>query len=207
VRLKRILVPLDGSRRTESVLPAVVRMAHDQGAEILLVHVVLEPLPTALHAAEDMELALKLAGHLESAAKNYLERLRQQLGQDGTSVHAIVVRHPNEREGLLEISRKEEADLIVLSAHGSACASVRPFGSVTTYLLTHSMVPLLALQDLPESECHRIPESDSPRAARFESPAVQLGPGSSKRDARRPGLAHVVQIAVVARALGGATRE
>jgi nucleotide-binding universal stress UspA family protein len=155
MRLKRILVPLDGSLRTESVLPAVARMAMAQSAEILLVHVVNEPLPTALHAAEDIDLARKLASHLESAAQRYLERLRERLSHDGAIVRAAVVRHANERECLLEISQREGADLIVLSAHGSACASTRPFGTVATYLLTHSMVPLLVLQDLPECEPNR----------------------------------------------------
>ena len=45
---KRILVPLDGSLRTESVLPTVARIANAYGAEVLLVHVVPEPVPSAL---------------------------------------------------------------------------------------------------------------------------------------------------------------
>jgi nucleotide-binding universal stress UspA family protein len=161
MRLKRILVALDGSLRTESVLPAVARMASAQDAETLLVHVVHEPLPTPLYEVDDVDLARRLAAHLESSAKRYLERLRQQLAHDGTHVRTIVLRRASERESLLEISQKEEADLIVLSAHGSGCESTRPFGSVATYLLTHSMVPLLVLQDLPEGEVHRAPDGDA----------------------------------------------
>jgi nucleotide-binding universal stress UspA family protein len=158
--LKHILVPLDGSLRTESVLPVVARMANAQGAEIVLAHVVLEPLQTALLTGGDMVLAQQLAGRRESAARRYLERLRKQLAHGGASVRAIVARHANEHEGLLEVSQSTGADLIVLSAHGSACASARPFGTVTTYLLTHSMVPLLVLQDLPEQDVHRAPRVD-----------------------------------------------
>jgi nucleotide-binding universal stress UspA family protein len=154
--LGRVLVPLDGSLRTESVLPAAARIASAHGAEMLLVHVVQEPLPTALlNAAADMDLARQLAGRLESCAKRYLEELQRRLAHEVPSVHTLVARHANARQCLLEVSRKEQVDLIVLSAHGSACDSGRSFGSVTTYLLTQSMVPMLVLQDLAEGELQR----------------------------------------------------
>ena len=150
---KRILIPLDGSVRTESVLPAAVRIANAHGAELLLVHVVREPLPTALlPAPEDMALARTLTERLESGARRYLAQLQGQLAHERTSVRTLVVRHANERQCLVEISQNQHADLIVVSAHGSACDSARSFGSVTTYLLTHSTVPVLVLQDLPGRE-------------------------------------------------------
>ena len=148
---KRILVPLDGSLRTESVLPAVARLANAHGAEIVLAHVVRSPAHTALLGAEgDMELAMKLTARLEASAKLYLQRVRLQLTGRGTSVRALVSRHVSEHQGLLETAQREQTDLIVLSAHGSACDPARPVGSVTSFLLTHATMPLLVLQDLPE---------------------------------------------------------
>ncbi len=150
---KRILVPLDGSPRSESVLPAAARLASAYGAEMLLVHVVQEPLPTALlPGVEEMGLAQKLAGLLESGARRYLDRLQKQLAYEVSSVRTLVLRHASAPQCLLELSQKEQVDLIVLSAHGSACDSSRSFGSVTASLLTHTTVPLLTLQDLPESQ-------------------------------------------------------
>ncbi len=153
---KHILVPLDGSIRSESVLPAAAHIAKVNSADIALVHVVQEPLVTALlDEPEDMEIAQKLATRLEAAAKRYLEQLQVRLAHEGTSASTVVIRHANERQGLLEISQREQADLIVLSAHGAACDPARSFGGVTTYLLTHSLIPLLVLQDLLEAKLHR----------------------------------------------------
>lgn len=164
---KHILVPLDGSLRSENVLPAAAHIASVNGADITLVHVVEEPLVTTLlDAAEDLELAQRLASRLESAATGYLHRLQERLAHEGTSVNTIVIRHASERQGLLELSQHEQADLIVLSAHGAACDPARSFGGVTTYLLTHSQVPLLVLQDLPEAELHRVRDS----VARLQPP-------------------------------------
>ena len=70
---KRLLVPLDGSPRTESVLPTAARIARGYEAELLLVHVVQELLPTlVLHAREDLALAHELAMRLEFSANRYL---------------------------------------------------------------------------------------------------------------------------------------
>jgi nucleotide-binding universal stress UspA family protein len=165
VSVKRILLPLDGSLRSESVLPTAARMAEAYGAEILLVHVVQEPTPNlVLCSVDDLEIARSLAGRLESSAMRYLEGLRDRLAHEAASVRALVVRHVNERQCLFEISQKERSDLIVLSAHGSACDPSRSFGSVTADLLTRSIVPLFVLQDVPESELQRAGKLGNERA-------------------------------------------
>lgn len=159
----RILVPLDGSLRSESVLPTAVRVAETFGAELLLVHVVQEPLTSSvLYSVEDLELARTLAAHLEISARAYLERLAQTLTPpDTTTVRTLVVRHASPHQCLLDMSQDENADLIVVSAHGSTCDSARSFGNVTASLLTHSKGPVLVLQDLPECGPYRADRSDS----------------------------------------------
>jgi len=146
---KRIVVPLDGSVRTESVLPTAARIASAYDAELLLVHVVHEPVASAVLRPNDgLELATELAGRLESSARKYLEALRDRLIHDVPAVRTLVLRHANERRCLLDFLQREHADLVVLSAHGGACDPTRSFGSVTAHLLTHSVVPVLVLQDL-----------------------------------------------------------
>ena len=80
---RRLLVPLDGSLRTESVLPTAARIANAYGAELLLVHVVQEPLPSlVLRAPEDLSLAHTLATSLELSANRYLQALREPAPRD-----------------------------------------------------------------------------------------------------------------------------
>lgn len=147
--LKHILVPLDGSLRAESVLPAAVRIANELGAEIHLVFAVQEPLPTAvLSAPADLVVARDLASRMESSGKQYLDGLCEQLVRDGSKARASVLRSPDERKAILELSRREPTDLIVLSAHGSTCNPEVTCGSVTTSLLANATAPLLVLQDL-----------------------------------------------------------
>ena len=173
---KRILVPLDGSIRSESVLPTAAQLANAYGAEVVLSHVVLEPRPNeVLRDPEDLKAARDLAVHLESCARRYLEHLRDRLAHQVASVRAVVLRNADERQSLLDLSRKERVDLIVLSAHGSSCNPARLYGSVAEYMLTHSTTPLLMLQDLPESELRRVPvheEAAPPLRASFTAEGV-----------------------------------
>ncbi len=150
---KRILVPLDGSVRAESVLPSVVRIARTHGAEQLLALVVQEPIVTGvLCSAEDLAAARDLATRLEISGKRYLEELRAQLVREGVAARTVVMRSADISHSLLELSRREQSDLIVLSAHGSNCNPEVVCGSVTASLLTRAVIPLLVLQDLREVE-------------------------------------------------------
>ena len=148
---KRILVPLDGSPRTESVLPTAARIARTHDAELILVHIVQDPVATSvLRDASDLQLAELLASHLEGSAKLYLDGLCTGLAREATNVRSMVVRRTTQCQAILEIARTEHADLIVVSAHGAGCDPSQSFGTVTEYLLSHSIIPLLALQDLPD---------------------------------------------------------
>jgi len=150
---KRILIPLDGSTRTESVLPTAVRIAKKYGAELLLVMVVRDLVPTAvLHVQADVDVARDLARRLEVSGNSYLEGLRDQLVREGASVRTTVLRSADEKQSLIDFSQKERADLVVLSAHGATCNPAVTFGSVTAHHLTHSVVSLLVLQDLRDAD-------------------------------------------------------
>ncbi len=151
-RPRRILVPLDGSIRTESVLPTAARMAGAAGAEVLLVHIVVEPAPNrVLVSSDDVAMAQELAGRLERCAKHYLDHLAEQLLRDVPVVRTLVKRQADEGRGLLDVIEREGIDLVVLSAHGASCDPARTFGSVTAQLLWHSPAPLLVIQDLEEA--------------------------------------------------------
>jgi nucleotide-binding universal stress UspA family protein len=152
---RRILMPLDGSPRTESTLPTVARMARQSGAEVLLLHVVSDPRPTeVLRTGEDLDLARELATRLEVQARQYLSRIQEQLARDLPSVRTIVLRSGDQPQSILELSRSEHVDLVVLSAHGVTCNRERSFGSITTYLVAHSPVPVVVLQDLTLADLH-----------------------------------------------------
>jgi nucleotide-binding universal stress UspA family protein len=95
-------------------------------------------------------------------ANAYLGQLQNNLAPEVRAVRTTVIRSADPCQSLLELSERERVDLVVLSAHGSTCNRERSFGGVATYLLAHSTVPVLVLQDLLESDGHR-PDLDAGR--------------------------------------------
>jgi nucleotide-binding universal stress UspA family protein len=152
IPLRRIFVPLDGSVRSESVLPTAVRLARAEGAEIVIAHVVSDPIRTeVLSTEEDLTLARELSDRLNSRAQAYTDQVRARLndeGPRGARARAVVGRSTDHRAGLMALAVGERADLVLLSAHGAVCDARRPFGSVTAYFMAHSTVPVLVIQDL-----------------------------------------------------------
>lgn len=150
VPLRRILVPLDGSARGEHVLPVAVRLARADQAEILLVHVVSPPVRTALLGSdEDLALAQDLADRIALRAEAYLAEMASQLRAGGVRTRQSVVSRPDHRQGIVTLAAAEDADLILLSAHGAVCNPRRRFGTTAAHVIEHSAVPVLVLQDIP----------------------------------------------------------
>lgn len=146
---QRILVPLDGSRWAESVLPLAARIARAANAEIVLAHVV--PSPEMIEARplemEDKQLRQSLINRNEQAARSYLQRIKSNLAATGLPVRVVSTRGDDVREVLNDLIQREAVDLAVMSARGHSRQHVAdvPYGSVATYLMTHCPVPMLVM--------------------------------------------------------------
>src|SRR5262249_23547957 len=74
---RRISVRLAGSLRSETVLPTAPPLAAAFGADVVLTHVVSEPVRSeVLAAAQDLGLAHQLSDRLMLGAQEYLERVQ-----------------------------------------------------------------------------------------------------------------------------------
>lgn len=145
---RRLLVPLDGSVRAESVLPFAVRIARAHGAELVLAHVV--PQPESIDAPESdgaaHALCVRLAEQNEKGARDYLNGLQTQIWKEGLSVRAVVIGNADARVELVRLAQAQHADLVVLASHGRTGMVDVPCGSVTEYLATHAPAPLLIVR-------------------------------------------------------------
>jgi len=149
---RRVLVPLDGCSRSECVLTTALQVARADAAEVIVAHIVADPIRTELLSEpEDLALAHKVADRLMARAIDYLDRQRHLLVAGGARASVAIARADDHRQGLIALARSHRADLIVMSAHGSVCNPRHRFGSVTAYVLAHSTVPVLMVQDLREA--------------------------------------------------------
>jgi nucleotide-binding universal stress UspA family protein len=137
MRFARILVPLDGSRLAESVLPAARSLAQRLGAGLLLLHVLERDPPTDVHGEP----------HLRDAqeAFTYLERQAEQLRREGIAVESHVHERPVDdvAPAVDRHAHEFDADLIAMCAHGRTNLRQRLLGTIAERILRGGSVPIL----------------------------------------------------------------
>lgn len=139
-KLRKILVPLDGSPTAESALSHAVSLAKDHGAELLLYQgVSLVDLNHAVvEAANQAEL---------DRADTYLQQ--QGKACEGVTFHTLVCQTPA-RHGIVKNAKAEGVDLIVMGSHGRSGVSLWMLGSVAEEVLQKSTCPVLIVHEEKE---------------------------------------------------------
>lgn len=171
-RYTRVLVPLDGSVWSETVLSLATRLAQTHGAELVLAHAVPRPELTragpAPPTALDLELERRITDRNEGIGREYLEHLRARLASAGVNTRTVLEHDGGVRADLLRTVAREQPDIIVLSTCGSSGHVERAAGTVAMHLLTHANRPLLLVCPTRE-DAH-----DGPRARRHAASALRL---------------------------------
>ena len=152
LRYRRLVVPLDGSPRAESVLPLAATLARASEAQILMAHVVQRPqMPRRTPPSqEDSDLADRIVERNRSEAEQYLEVVRSQLPPAAVETRLLISNHA--AVALHELAEQEDADLVLLCAHGYSGELRWPYGGLAASFVAYGSSPLLIFQDAPAKE-------------------------------------------------------
>ncbi len=145
--LKTILVPLDGSKFSETTLPLATAVAQTTGASLHLVQVHVPYEPEALLANtpfqfEGVNMAEYDAHRLEQD-RAYIGELGQRLRKDGICVEAQVLPGLRVASSLAEYADEHQVDMIFMATHGHSGVSRLWLGSVADELIRKSRIPVL----------------------------------------------------------------
>jgi nucleotide-binding universal stress UspA family protein len=135
--IRRILVPLDGSRLAEAVLPAAASLAKALRARVLLLHVLERDPPRSVHGEPHLTSA--------SEANEYLDGVASRLRRQGIEVEADVHERPvaDVAAALDRHAHELGADLIAMCAHGRSNLRERLLGTIAERILRGGSVPVL----------------------------------------------------------------
>lgn len=139
--IDQILVPLDGSRLAEAVLPGVARLAKAFDALVTLAFVSQEArlgMETAQMSEAQRHEVERMAAYLDGQAA----RLREQ----GIATETEMLAGDNPAEVLLGRVGRGDVDLVALTTHGRGGLSRWAFGSVADRLIRHADSPTLILR-------------------------------------------------------------
>lgn len=139
----KILLPLDGSERSETALQAIERFGE---SEVLLLKVtehygMLSPeLPA--------EVGLQMQERAQARSQNYLDSLARRLGSAKVRT-ATTLGWP--RDEIVRVAKREKCDLIVMNSHQHDGLVRWMLGSVAEGVLRTAPCPVLLLRPEPVS--------------------------------------------------------
>jgi len=136
----RLLVPLDGSRLAESVLPVVRRLGELVPVTLNLIHVIEKRPPSTIHG----DSHLKDVRHAEAYLDSMAGRLRGW-GLDA-EWHVHTVPQGDVPRCIAEHADELDGDLIVLCTHGAGGFRRFVFGSNAEQVLSHGSTPVMLIQ-------------------------------------------------------------
>lgn len=146
---KAILVPLDGSKRAEVILPHVEELAQHFEAKVILLEVV-EP-STPLTTPQGTLIDIEAVDREAEYAENYLASVQGELSARGLSVTRYVEYGPVV-ETIISVAEREDADLIAMASHGRTGLARVFYGSVAAGVLQRIDRPLLLIRSQEEGE-------------------------------------------------------
>lgn len=140
-----ILVPLDGSRRAETILPYVEELAILRKSTVIFLQVI-EPsaamvTPYDMVPYYDAEMFEKWVNE----AKTYLAGKQGELNAKGITTKAFVEQGPVVRT-VLDVAEREGVDLIAMASHGRTGLGRVFYGSVAAGVLHQADRPLLLVR-------------------------------------------------------------
>jgi len=146
---KRVVVPLDGSSESESILPQVVPLL-GEGAQVTLLQAV-PPLsaggyPYLPHSVrEEQDQA-----EIKDATREYLEEMAARIGGESRSFQAAVPVTNQAGAAILKTAREQDADLIAMSTAGRGGVARLLLGSVADKVVRGSEIPVLVYREPEE---------------------------------------------------------
>jgi nucleotide-binding universal stress UspA family protein len=140
---RKILVPLDGSKVAEGVLPHAKALAYSQGAELILLTVGANPAMD--FAFSDPGLAESAVLEQEERSKKYISEIERQLTSAGFKA-STVLRVGSVAEVILAVAEELQVDAIAMSTHGRTGAARWLLGSIAERVVHNSKVPVLLIR-------------------------------------------------------------
>jgi nucleotide-binding universal stress UspA family protein len=148
-KMKKILIALDYDPTAQKVAEAGYSLAKAIGAEIILIHVIADPV---YYSSVSYSPIMGFGGYidrdllqsdildsLKKGTQDYLNKIKIHLNDESIQ---IIVKDGDFAESILQTAKELYADIIVIGSHSRRWLETVVMGSVTEKVLHHTSVPL-----------------------------------------------------------------
>lgn len=142
---RTILVPLDGSKRAERILPYIEELAANREATVVFLQVI----ETVALMAGPYDATLyydkEASDRMIEGARSYLDGLVMELRDKGIAAKAILEFGPTVRS-ILDVAEREDAELVAMASHGRTGLARAFYGSVAAGVMHQADRPILLIR-------------------------------------------------------------
>ena len=142
---KKILVPLDGSKRAEAILPHVKNLALRFKAKIIFFIVIEQRHFVGYDEAIWVKEHDEKRDHQIKETKSYLDSIQKQFREKGIKVKTLIGYGPIVK-AILDVAKIESADLLAMASHGRSGVPGTFYGSISAGVLQRIDRPMLLIR-------------------------------------------------------------
>jgi len=152
IKMKKVLIALDYDPTAQKVAEVGFSLAKTMGAEIILLHVISDPLQyvsdkhfTVMGFAgykDTVPLIINGMDELKKESQRFLDKSKQHLGDKNIKT---LVKEGNLAESILTTAKELHSDLIIMGSHSRRWMEKIILGSVAEKVLQHTTIPLFII--------------------------------------------------------------
>ncbi len=139
VTIKKILVPLDGSKYSFHALDVAISLSSHYSSSIMAVYVFDLPITLEFGVIDPVgeRLKKKILGVMNTA----------KLRCEAQNIpFKSIMKHGKVEPGIIDVAKKEKCDVIVIGKRGKSSVSEIFLGSVSHYVIHHSKIPVIIVK-------------------------------------------------------------
>ncbi len=143
VKLTKVLVPVDGSHESESILKFISYLALKLNLQLTLLHMFSSK--TIIYITQE---SIKLIEKKRKEQKNYVKRLETRLRSQGLRINSIFSEISSGEEALeiIKLAEKGSFSMVAMATHGRSGLGRWIFGSNAQKVLYEGSTPLLLVR-------------------------------------------------------------
>ena len=148
--LKKILVSTDGSENAERAVQAAIQLAKQNGAELVIVHIIAEMIPAVYSSISVGTPSIDYSHYFEFAeneGKKIVNAAKEKAEKQSVRAKGEIVTTPSSVvESILKLEESEKADLIVIGTRGLGGFKRLVLGSVSSGVVAHAKCAVLVVR-------------------------------------------------------------
>jgi nucleotide-binding universal stress UspA family protein len=157
-KIRRILIPLEGSTFSEAAIEPALELGALFGASFTLLRVIEFPMMVGSYLPEMLQTNQTILEETETEAWTYLKSLRSSLDDGSRQIDIAVVVNQQPARGILKYAYANDADLVSIATHGRGGAERTVLGSTADKVIRGANTPILVVRPV-KKEASTVTES------------------------------------------------